>query len=449
MDHTAELMALLEAGQVERTRPFVQGLHPADLAEAMHDLSIEDIWRIISFLSPERQALVFGYLPLEIAAELSHVLSRKELAIIFTEMSADDRTDLFNKLTPEEQQTLIPALSQAEREDIRRLASYPEGTTGAIMTSDYALLSPELTAHEALNKLRLEAPDKETIYQSYVIDEARRLIGTVRLKDLIIAPPDMLIKNIMRPSSSSLLVSETQEDAVRKIAKYDTLALPVIDEDGRLVGIVTHDDAMDAAEAEVTEDFHKMAHVGKLTTSFRDATIQTLYKHRIAWLLLLIFVNIFSGTGIAYFEDVISHYVVLVFFLPLLIGSAGNAGSQSATLMIRAMATGDVQMKDWRELMGREFVVSLAIGLTMAAAVASIGYFWGGPNIALVVAISMCAVVMIGSIIGMSLPFLLRHFNLDPATASAPLVTSIADITGVIIYFTIATMLLESPPLAG
>ncbi|TVQ84260.1 MAG: magnesium transporter [Micavibrio sp.] len=431
----------------DRIRDHIEDMHPADLADVLRDIPVRDTSRILSLLPVTDQAAVFEHMDIGAQVELARFLKRSELARIITEMAGDDRTDLFNKLSPDEQRTLMPALSQAEREDIRRLSAYPEGTAGAIMTSDYALLSPDLTAEEALKKLRLEAPDKETIYRSYVVDKERRLLGAVSLKSLIIADPDTPIEDIMDGNSPFLLVTDTQEDVAKQIAKYDTLALPVLDDEERLVGIVTHDDAMDVIEQEATEDFHKMAAAGKLITSVRDATIAVLYRQRVTWLLLLVFVNIFTGAGIAFYEDVIAAHLALLFFLPLLIASSGNAGSQSATLMIRAMATGDVEMKDWGSLLGREFFVSLIIGLTMAFAVAFLGLFRGGYEIALVVAFSMCAVIIVGSVIGMSLPFLMAKFKMDPAAASTPLVTSIADVLGVLIYLGIASAILDMPSL--
>lgn len=443
--HQEELLRLIENNDAEEIKEYIEDLHPVDISDAMRDMRVEQVADILTLLPVEEQAVIFGYMSAELQVRLSRYLGRKKLARIISEMSGDERTDLYNSLSHEEQKALMPVLSQLEREDIRRLASYPEETVGAIMTSDYAMLNPDLTAREAIDKLRFEAPDKETIYRSYVVDDERRLIGSVQLKDLIVAPPGTLVSEIMEESTPTLNVTDDQEDAARSIARYDMVAMPVIDDEGKIVGIVTHDDAMDVLESEVTEDFHKMAYVGQFTTSVKDAAVTVLYKNRVYWLLLLVFVNIFTGAGIAYFEDTISAYIALVFFLPLLIDSAGNAGSQSATLMIRAMATGEVHMRDWGRLVGKEFLVSFAIGVTMAFAVAFLGIFRGGAAIALVVALSMCTVVIIGSVIGMSLPFLLERFRLDPATASAPLVTSVADAAGVVVYFTIANMILGLP----
>jgi magnesium transporter len=424
---------------------FLGDQHPADIANIVGALPVGEALRTFRLLPLERRARVFGYLDMDVQVDFARALKRREFADIVTEMSADERADLFNRLSPEQQEALLPALAQAEREDIRKLASYAEGTVGAVMTSDYAMLTPDLSAREALDRLRLQAPDKETIYRAYVVDPARRLIGSVRLQELILAWPNVSIAELMERNPRSVLVSDDQEIAAREIARYDMLALPVVDSEGHLVGIVTHDDAMDVAEQEATEDFHKHATVGTIVTSLKGASIGLLYRKRITWLVLLVFGNLLSGAGIAYFEDTIAAYVALVFFLPLLIGSGGNAGSQASTLMVRALATGDVGLRDWGRVLGREILVAAALGGTMAIAVSAIGILRGGPEIAIVVALTMVMIVMVGSIIGMSLPFLLSRFNMDPAAASAPLVTCIADAAGVMIYFSIATAFLNVP----
>jgi magnesium transporter len=449
-DATADIMVraisdCLRENDTEAIRGFFSDQHPADIANIVGALSIEDACRAFRLMPLELRARVFGYLDMDVQVEFARALGRREFAAVVTEMSPDERADLFNRLSPEQQEALLPALAQAEREDIRRLASYAEGTVGAVMTSDYATLTPDLSAREALDRLRLQAPDKETIYRAYVVDPERKLVGSIRLQELILASPSASIADLMERNPRSVLVSDDQEVAAREIARYDVLALPVVDSEGHLVGIVTHDDAMDVAEQEATEDFHKQATVGTIATSLKDASIGLLYRKRITWLVLLVFGNLLSGAGIAYFEGTIAAHVALVFFLPLLIGSGGNAGSQASTLMVRALATGDVRLRDWGRVLGREILVAAALGGTMALAVSMIGFIRGGPEIALVVASSMIMIVMVGSIIGMSLPFLFSRFNVDPAAASAPLVTVIADAVGVMIYFGIATAILSVP----
>lgn len=427
---------------VDALRALIEDEHPADVGAALEEFEAQEAWGVLDLLPLEEQAGIFGYFDRDFQVELAHAAPRAKLARIVTEMHSDERADLFKELSDEQQDALLPILAQAEREDIRRLAGYEEGTAGSIMTSDYALLNETLSASQAIEKLRHEAPDKETIYRAYVTSPDRRLVGAVRLQDLILATPRTLVRELMEEDPVAVRVDEDQEEVARKISRYDVLALPVVDAENRIIGIVTHDDAMDVLQEEATEDFHKVGTVGKLDTSVRDASIGLLYRKRIAWLVLLVFGNLLSGAGIHYYEDTIAAVVALVFFLPLLIGSSGNAGSQAATLMVRALATGDVMLKDWGRMLGREILIALLLGLTMALAVSGIGWYRGGMGVAMAVAITMVLVVVVGSLIGMSLPFVLSRFNMDPATASAPLVTTMADAAGVFIYFAVATMIL-------
>ena len=237
-------------------------------------------------------------------------------------------------------------------------------------------------------------------------------------------------------------VNDNQEDVAKAVARYDLIALPIIDDSGALVGIVTHDDAMDVASDEATDDFHKSGGVTTMVGRLKDASITVFYRKRVFWLVLLIFGNLLSGFSIVNFEDLIAANLVLVSFLPLLVDSGGNAGSQSATLMVRALATGDVVMRDWFSLLGREALIALLLGATMAVAVAIIGYIRGDAIVSLVLALSMVSVVMIGSMVGMSLPFILNKLGFDPATSSALLITSISDASGVLIYLFIASKFL-------
>ncbi len=417
--------------------------HVADLADWLVQLPRGRALAYIEALPLKRRTETFECLPLNIQAEFARGMARDHLAAIVTEMDADDRADLFNHLSAGEQQCLMHDLAPEERDDIQRLSAHAEGTVGAIMTTDYAILGATMTAWDAIAELRRSAPTKETIYHSYVLDDDRRLIGAVSLHELILAADQTLVADIMDSTPISVRVDSGQEEAARKIAHYNFLALPVLDSEGRLEGIITHDDATDAMQEETTEDFQKISTVLPFTQSLRDVGIRVLYSRRIFWLALLVFGNLFSGAGIAYFEDTILAYVSLVFFLPLLIDSSGNAGSQSATLMVRALATGDVELKHWRQLILRELLVAAALGTTMAILVFPVGALRGGSEIAFIVGATMLVLVIIGSLVGMSLPFLLSRLRLDPATASGPLVTSISDAVGVLIYFSIATMVLD------
>ena len=442
---TSKLRNFLRDGDPADVAAAFAGEHPADLADALQEMGPGDAWIALRQADPGCQADVFGYLEPGFQTSLAMVTPRADLAAIVMEMKADERVDLYKGLSEEQRKALMPALAHAEREDIRRLSSYEEGTAGAIMTSDYAALSPDLSATMALTVLRMEAPDKETINRAYVIGQDRSLLGSVRLQDLITAPAHAKVADIMEVNTRAIHVDDDVEDAARRIAHYDVIALPVVDDGGRLVGIITHDDALDVMEAEATDDFHRVGTVTNLVSSVGTASIAMLYRARIAWLMLLVFGNIFSGAGIAYFEDTIAANLALMFFLPILIASGGNAGSQSATLMVRALGTGEIGVADWSRMLGRELAVGILLGLSMACAIAAIGVLRGGPQIALVIALSMVLIVIVGSLIGMLLPFALSRFNMDPATASTPLVTSIADATGVLIYFSIAKSILVMP----
>ncbi|MDF1628487.1 MAG: magnesium transporter [Alcanivoracaceae bacterium] len=439
----AGLPVALREGDQDSVQRLIAELNPADIADLIEALAEQalDIPLLMS-LDLERRADTFGYLPITAQTDIAGRLSTGALAELVTEMPSDERADLVKQLDDNVRHTLFKRLAREEREDLRRLASYREGSAGAVMTSDYASIPSGTRIADALDILRNTAPDKETIYQCYVVDASHRLLGTVSLKQLILAPAHQLIDELMLRDIVCADVDSTQEEVARLISRYDLIALPIVNHDETMVGIVTYDDAMDVAEAEATEDIHKGATVGRLETTLRDASINELYRKRVGWLVVLVFANIFTGAGIAFFEDVIAANLALLFFLPLLVASAGNAGAQSATLLVRGLATGDVSGRDALKLLGREVLIAGALGLTMSAAVMAVGYLRAGFDVALVVSLTMMLVVMVGSLIGMVLPFVLVRFKFDPATASTPLITTIADVSGVLIYFAIASAML-------
>ncbi|WP_444678904.1 magnesium transporter [Halomonas sp. E19] len=441
----ASLRSAMQRDDQDTIERLIADMQPADLAEFVQHEQSDTVLSLLQHLPLDQRAVAFGYLSEALQEELAFRLSDTKLAELLRHMSADERTDLFKQLDEARQQALLHVLPRAEQESLRKLASYAEGTAGAIMTSDYVAIPAYYDVTRALDKVRTTGANAETVYQLYCIDTEGRLLGTVSLRELILAEPDTQVAELMTEEVVFVTAAETQEEVARLVARYDLLALPVVNGGERLVGIVTYDDAMDVAEEEATEDMHKGMSIGKLEGGLRNAGLFELYRKRIVWLVLLVFANIFSGAGIAYFEETIEAYIALVFFLPLLVDSGGNAGSQAATLMVRGMATGDVRTRDWTRLLGREVLVAAGLGLTMALAVSVVGVFRAGTEIAMVVAMSMVLIVIIGSLIGMILPFLLNRLGWDPATASAPLVTSIADASGVLIYFAIATAVLGLP----
>ncbi|MGC9421881.1 MULTISPECIES: magnesium transporter [Vibrio] len=447
---TQALMALHFSQNQQDIQQFIQQHPLADCAEAFTQLLTEQkltskqVGQLLLLLPLEKQAALFGYFSLGWQEKLAEQFEAQELAQLTELMPHDERADLLTQLEPEFQHQVLQQMDDEDRRDIERLVSYPEDCVGAVMTSDFATLTAQQTVEEAINQLRKIASERETIYQAYVVDEQMRLQGTVSLRDLVISEPSLTVAEIMTQVLIFVRVDEAQNVAAQAISKYDLLALPVLDHQNRMVGIVTYDDAMDVAEEEADRHIHKSAAVD-FAGNLKEASVGLMYRKRVFWLVLLVFGNLFSGAGIAYFEDTIQAYVALVFFLPLLIGSSGNAGAQSATLMVRAIATGEVIGKDWAKMLAKELFIAGLLGITMAIAVSLLGLWRGGPQIALVVALTMQIVVVVGSLVGMSLPFILSKLKFDPASASAPLVTTIADAVGVIIYFTVATSILDFP----
>ncbi|HSH50471.1 MAG TPA: magnesium transporter, partial [Bacteroidales bacterium] len=306
------------------------------------------------------------------------------------------------------------------------------------MTPEYVAINPYDSVEQAFTYIRKYGRDSETLNVIYIVDDEWRLVDDIRIKELILASPRQKIEELMDYRFVALNAMDDQEAAIKVFRDYDRVALPVVNAEGVLIGIVSFDDIMDVVEEESTEDFHKFGSFQGAIINPLSARIFSLYKKRIVWLVVLVFMNVFSGAAISNFENVIQSVVSLVFFLPLLIDSGGNAGSQSATLMVRSLATGDVKSGDWYKLIGKEIVISLLLGITMALGVAAVASF-RAPEIVLVVSSTMILVVLNGSLIGLLLPFIFTKLKLDPATASAPLITSIADISGVVIYFSIAT----------
>jgi len=411
----------------------------ADIAEFIDELDPKTAILVYRLLPKEIAADIFSYLSPESQSEISMLVNEKELQAILEDLYFDDKIDFLEEMPATVVKRILQHSPETERKLINQFLNYHEDSAGSLMTIEFVDLKKEMLVWEALEKIRKNAPDKETIYTCYVTDASRHLEGILSLRELVIASPDKKIEEIMRKEIISVNTQDDKEYIAELIKKYDLLAIPVTDNENRLVGIITVDDIVDVIEEENTEDFHKMATVGKMDVNLLNASPIFLVKKRIPWLLVLIFMNIFSGAGIAYFEETIQAAIALVFFLPLLIGSAGNAGSQSATLMIRALAIGDVEMGDWFRLLSKEIVVAAFLGMIMGFAVSLIGVFRGGIDVAVAVALAMMVVVLVGSTIGMSLPFLFSKLKMDPATASGPLVTSIADITGILIYFSIAT----------
>lgn len=444
-----ELTALVRLQREAEMTEKLEEMAVQDIADALAELEAEERLEVLRKLPPERQTDTFSYLSQSLQREVIGGLKQEEARRLLGEMVPDDRTAFLEELEPEELESFLKLLNPEDLKQSLKLLGYPEESIGRLMTPRFVSVRPSWTVARALDHIRHEAHRGETINFVFVTDERGRLLDAVKLKDFILARQDAKVESLMDEEFYSVEAAADREEAVQVIQRYDINTLAVTDKTGVLLGIVTVDDIMDVAEQETTEDFQKLGGTGSLNISLREASPGFLYRKRIGWLMILVLVNLVSGLAIAMYEEAIEAVIALVFFLPLIIASSGNAGSQSATLMVRALAIGDVDMSDWLRLWGKEFSVALGLGLTMGLAVSVVGVWRGGPELgmqlAMVVGLAMLAVVIMGAMIGMLLPFILQRLNMDPATASTPLITSVADVLGILIYFSIASAILTLP----
>jgi len=449
-----ELREMLAVGNAKALRDFCEAGHPADVAELISALSAEETWAVLSYVDLQLRAEIFTHLGDDLMVEMIETLRRDDIARLLTEMPHDDRADLFKRLPEEKRESVLPALAQAEREDIRRLTAYEEGTAGAVMTSDYASLPQELTVSQAIERLREVAPDKETIYYAYVVDENRKLQGFVSLKDIIVARRGARVGDIMHRDAIFARVSDDQEEAARKIQKYDLLALPVLNGNDALVGIITHDDALDIITQEHTEDMEKfMAIAG----SHEDAVYMKTpawvhFKNRSPWVIGLAFLGLVSGFIVQSFEGLLLQFAVLAAFMPMLADTGGNTGSQSATLVVRALALKEITPRDILRILVKEFQVAIMLALLLGTiAYGRVILFGGGSTvpeqyslstIGIAIAIALGLQVVTSTLIGALLPLAAARAKFDPAVVASPALTTIVDITGLLIYFMTAKLLL-------
>lgn len=423
-------------------RSELEGYDLPELAALLRDLEPNERSVVFRLLPRDRAAEVFAELEKGDAQELLKALTERKVRRLLTEMAPDDRTALLEELPGQVTQRLLNLLPPEELREARALLGYPDESVGRLMTTDYVAVRPWWTIGEALDHIRRRARDSETVDVVYVVDDDWRLIDAVELRKFILADPDARVESVMDRRFAALPATADREEAVRLMRAHDVPALPVTDSQGVLVGIVTVDDVLDVAEEETTEDFHKGAAMLPLPTGYSGARVVELYRRRLPWLVALVFVNIASSGVIAAFEDVLASTIALAFFIPLLIDSGGNTGAQSATLVTRALATGDVRMGEWLRTLGKELAVGLTLGLSMGLAAMGLGFIRGGWDVAMVVGLSMLAIVLASNLLGALLPMALARFRLDPAVASSPLITSVADVTGLLIYFAIATAVL-------
>lgn len=449
-----ELRDYLRTNDVEGIREFCRFCHPASIAEFVSPLAPDEIWKILSLADPEIRPEIFAHLDPEVQMQVTNVIPRQELASLITDLPPDDRVDLIKRMPEERREMLMRLLAHAEREDIRRLSSYEEGTAGAVMTSDYAALPPDITVAEAIQKLRLEAPDKETIYYAYVVDTHRRLLGFVSLKDLILALSHQTVSDIMHRDAIFCRVNDDQEEAARIIQKYDLLALPVVNEQGQLVGIITHDDAMDIITQEQTEDIEKLMAIGgaHLAGAYLRTSVWSHFRNRAVWIVALAALGLVSGVIIHSFEETLTHMLILALYMPMVADTGGNTGSQSATVVVRALALREINLRDTLRVLWKEFRIAILLALVLGVlSWAKVMFLSQGAEIppgyslmgiAFCIAFALSLQVVSSALVGAGLPLLATVFKFDPAVVASPALTTVVDITGLLIYFNTARWVL-------
>ena len=436
---------LIERHEWAELNRIAEGLSMPELADMLAGLEKVDQTALFRNISPSLSAGVFPYLPYESITTLLKGLTDKEIRVLLASIYPDDRTKLFEILPGQTIQRLLNLLAPDDRKQVNCLLGFPEESVGRLMTPDYVAVRPEWTITQALSHIRVYGKNSETINNIFVTNQDWQLLANIELRRLILADPSTSIEQIMDHKFVCLSPLDDREQAVRMIQRFDVFVLPVVDDAGVLLGIVTADDVFDVAQQEVTEDFQKSSAIAPLRASYGEAGIKELYLSRVVWLITLIFINLISSGIIAAYETTLASAISLAFFIPLLIDSGGNAGSQSATIMIRALATGEVRFSDWYRILLKELAVGAALGVTMGFGGLALGLFRGGIMMGLTVGISMIGIVVVSNLIGMALPFLLTRLKLDPAVASSPLITSIADSAGLLIYFSVAALLLRLP----
>lgn len=425
-------------------REFCEALNPVIVAEVLQGLTPAETWRVLRTTDFKREAEIFELIEPAQQIELVASVDKNHLSQLVEAMSPDDRVDLLEHMNSEQLESLLPLIAQAERDEIRKLLSYPENSAGSIMTTEYAAVPENITVGEALGRLRQQAPDRETIYYVFVVDDERHLHGVITLRELILARPAAILSDVMRRDLITADVEDDQESVARQIAKFDLIALPVLDEKKRLVGIITHDDVLDVVREEADEDAYRQSAIQPLEHSYLSTPLLTIAWKRGVWLLVLSIMALGTATVMRAFGSREHDDNWLDWFLPLVLASGGNTGSQSATLIIRALAVSTMKRQDRIRMAFRELLTGSILGLSLGA------FSWISLQLlfernaiqAGVVGLTIALVVAIGSVTGSLLPMFFERLGMDPAIMSNPLISSLSDILGVVIYFSVAILLL-------
>ncbi len=446
------LSGLLEARNFVSIRAVFSGLAPADTAEVIGEFEAAEQVALFRLLPGELATEVFEYLDVDVQEALIHAMGDERAVALLEDMSSDDRTALLEELPTAVCARLVDALSPEERSVALRLLDYPEDSVGRLMTSEYLTLRDEWSALDALKHIRRNGRDSETLNVLYVVDAQGKLVDDLRIRELLLCPLETKVSELRNGVFTSLNATDDRETAVVAFRKYHRTVLPVIDGRGGLVGIVTGDDILSVAEEEATEDIQKLGGMEQLDEPYLDISLGKLVQKRAVWLVVLFIGEMLTATAMGHYEKEIERAAVLAIFVPLIISSGGNSGSQATSLIIRAMAVGEVGLSQWWQVMRREILSGLILGVILGTIGVIRISLWStfssvyGPHwplLAATVGISLVGVVLWGTLSGSMLPFLLRRVGLDPATSSAPFVATLVDVTGLVIYFAAAQALLR------
>lgn len=447
-----EIESLIAERKLSILKEILSDWTPADIADLIVDLPEQDKVIVFRVLPVDLATDTFEHLEFDTQEELLKAMGNEEVAAILNDMSPDDRTALLEELPGTSAKRLIQLLSAEERKIAQTLLGYPENSVGRLMTPDYIAAKQGWTVSETLNFIRKNGADSETLNVIYIVDEKGKLIDDIRIREVILSPLERKILDLMDENYTALNVHDDQETAVELFKKYDRVALPVIDNQGILIGIVTVDDVLDVAEEEATEDIQKIAGVSALEEPFPTIPIFSMVRKRAIWLTILFVAQILTAIAMGFFGDEISKAVVLSIFIPLVISSGGNSGSQAATLVIRAMAVGEIVLADWWLIMRREILSGFmlgsilgVIGFLQVAILTNVFHVISSHwvLIGITVFFSLIGIVLWGTISGSMLPFILKKLGADPATSSAPLIATLCDVTGLVIYFSVALLVLS------
>ncbi|MFD1066015.1 magnesium transporter [Oceanobacillus locisalsi] len=437
-EHIDKVQEALDMENLEEFRTEFLEIHPYDQAVFFQQQEAEYRAQIYTYLSPEEMSEILINIDLDDVTAFFEEMDPRYAAMIFAEMPVDDAVDILNELDKEKVVSYLTIMDKESADDIKQLLHYEEKTAGSIMTTEYVVLFEKQTVAETMGQLKKEAPDAETIYYLFVLDDDKHLVGVLSIRDLIIADSDTQIKEIMSTKVVAVSVAKDQEDVAQMFRDYDFLALPVVDFQDHLLGIITVDDILDVMEEEASEDYSKLAAVSN--TDIKDDTAIRSARKRLPWLVILLFLGMLTATLIASFEETLEQVAILAAFIPLIGGTAGNSGTQALAVAVRGMATGEFENTGKWKLLGREALTGLINGLFCGLILAAIIFIWqGNIYLGILLGLSITGSLLVATLAGAVIPMIMNRLHIDPAVASGPFITTINDLISTLIYFGMAT----------